>query len=71
MSDIVINYEKEHFPIGKPVAHKKDVLDEVYAWRFFLFFFSKLIVKCPLYINFASDIGISFFERQLKRITTN
>ncbi len=31
MSDIVINYEKEHFPIGKPVAHKKDVLDEVYA----------------------------------------
>ena len=31
MSDIVINYEKEHYPIGRPVAHKKTLMDEVYA----------------------------------------
>ena len=31
MSDIVINYEKEHYPIGRPVARKKAIMDEVYA----------------------------------------
>ena len=31
MSDIVINYEKEHYPIGRRASHKKEVMDEVYA----------------------------------------